>query len=100
MDSTSFIVHPISEFAPQGFLIIADTSPHVAGNEATKPVGSTYWCAFHALGGDVVFSASTAGASSSLATRTLSNGDTIYGPFGSVTLTSGVLLAYWNYPSA
>jgi len=91
----------ISSFAPNGFLVIADTANHRASNEATLPRGSVGWSAIQALGGDAVIATADGGSGvSGLAGKTLSNNGIIYGPFGRIQLTSGAVIAYWNYPSS
>ena len=96
-DSTTFNVNLLNAMAPNGYLVIADTNTHIAANEATKPSNSSGWMYLIALGGDVVFSAVAGGTGvDGLATRTLSNGASIPGQYGSIKLTSGVLVAVWN----
>lgn len=57
------------------------------------------WSVLKPLGGDVVIAASVgnvllAAGGDGLAGMTISNGDSVFGYFTSVTVTSGVLLAY------
>lgn len=92
-------VNAISSFAPNGFLVIADTASHNASAEATKPTGSTGWSAIQAIGGAAVIASANGGTGvTGLAGRTLSDGAIIYGPIGRITLTSGAVIAYWNFP--
>ena len=64
--------------------VIPDTNVH-AGLSAF---------ALHALGGDVVFDTVVGNWGNGLNGLTLSNGDTIFGIFTSVKLTSGICAAY------
>lgn len=57
------------------------------------------WSVLKPLGGDVVIAASVgnillAAGGDGLAGQTISNGDAVFGAFTSITVTSGVLIAY------
>jgi hypothetical protein len=54
--------------------------------------------AIQALGGDAVIAAAAGGTGvAGLNGRTISNNGVVYGPFGSLRLTSGAVIAYWDF---
>lgn len=66
----------------KGYDLITDTNAH------TGP-----WFALHAINGDAVIASGTEANGSTVA-QTIDQGDTIYGHFKTLTLTSGNLVAY------
>lgn len=74
------------EFGQNGFLDISDTNAHVGNFVCLKAEGSA----------DAVISAAVTTYGDDLSSYTLNKGDVVYGPFTSVTLTSGEVLAYYK----
>jgi hypothetical protein len=73
------------EFGQNGFLDISDTSAHPGYFNALKAEGTA----------NAVIATAVTEFGDDLSSYTLNPGDIVYGPFTSVTLTSGEVLAYY-----
>jgi hypothetical protein len=80
--SNKFFNH---DYGQHGFLVISDTNAHVGKFTSIKAEGSAA----------VVINAAVTTYGDDLSSYTLNAGDVIYGPFTSITLTSGTVVAYY-----
>lgn len=73
-----------NEFGQYGFDVISDTNAHTG----------TWYCIQAPGNADAVISATVSSLGDALSSFTLASGTSVYGPFTSITLTSGTVLAY------